>query len=133
MKNLLSALYACVFAAIVTTTAFAANAKVQDISPADLRSAVSSKQVILLDANGSDSYRAGHIPGAIDFQAHEQELAKLLPADKNALVVAYCRNEACSAYKAAAKEAANLGYTNIKHFAPGIEGWEKSGAPVEKL
>jgi len=132
MKKISSVFLSCLFAASLGTAAFAANAKVADISPADLRAAVSAKQVVLLDANGSESYDEGHIPGAIDFSAHEQDLAKVLPADKSTLIVAYCRNEACSAYKAAAKEAQQLGYTNVKHFAPGIEGWEKSGAPVEK-
>jgi rhodanese-related sulfurtransferase len=28
--------------------------------------------------------------------------------------------------------AVNLGYTNVKHYAPGIDGWKKSGAKVEK-
>ncbi|HEY9156185.1 MAG TPA: rhodanese-like domain-containing protein [Opitutaceae bacterium] len=133
MKKIFSTLTACLFAAVVTTSAFAASAKVTDISPSDLRQAVASKKVVLLDANGSDSYKEGHIPGAIDFSAHEEDLAKVLPEDKSTLIVAYCRNEACGAYKAAAKEAQQLGYTNVKHFAPGIEGWKSSGAPVEKL
>jgi rhodanese-related sulfurtransferase len=34
--------------------------------------------------------------------------------------------------KIIAKKAAELGYTNVKHYAPGIEGWKKSGAKVEK-
>ena len=132
MKNLFSTLAACLFAAVLSTSAFAANAKVADISPSDLRQAVTAKKAVLLDANGTESYNEGHIPGAIDFSAHEADLAKVLPADKNTLIVAYCLNEACGAYKAAAKEAQQLGYTNVKHFAPGIEGWKSSGAPVEK-
>ena len=32
----------------------------------------------------------------------------------------------------AADAAVKLGYTNVKHFAPGIAGWKKSGAPTEK-
>ena len=129
MKKILSLLAILSFAA----GAWAATPKIADISPTDLQAAVSSKSVVLLDANGSDSYREGHIPGAIDFIAHEQELAKLLPSDKNALIVAYCANEQCGAYKTAANEAISLGYTNVKHFAPGIQGWVKSGAPTDKI
>lgn len=109
-----------------------AAAKFPDISEKELQSAIASKSVVLLDVNGSDSYREGHIPGAIDFIAHEKEIADKLPASKDALIVAYCGNEQCTAYKAAATTAANLGYTNVKHFAPGIQGWVKSGAPTEK-
>ena len=58
-------------------------------------------------------------------------LAKL-PKDKNGLVVAYCGNEQCGAYKAAAAKAAELGYTNVKHYSKGIAGWKKSGEKTEK-
>jgi len=112
--------------------AYAAAPQVTDISLSDLQAAISSKSAVLLDANGTASYQAGHIPGAIDFAAHKAELAKLLPADKGTLVVAYCANVNCAAYKLAAGAAQDLGYTNVKHFAPGIEGWKQSGAPVEK-
>ena len=37
-----------------------------------------------------------------------------------------------AAYQAAASAAVALGYTNVKHYAPGIDGWKKSGAKVEK-
>ena len=111
---------------------FAAAPHVADISQGDLQAAITAKSVVLIDVNGSDSYNDGHIPGAINFEAHEKDLAKWLPADKTALVVAYCANEHCPAYKQGAEAALALGYTNVKHFAPGIHGWKKSGAVVEK-
>jgi len=128
MKTILALLASLSLAAF----AVAASAEVTDISQKDLQAAVTSKSAVIFDVNGTDSYRDGHIPGAIDFIAHKNEVAALLPADKNALVVAYCRNEQCTAYRAAARAALDLGYTNVKHFAPGIEGWIKSGAPTEK-
>jgi rhodanese-related sulfurtransferase len=114
------------------TTALASDTKVIDIDQADLQAAIASKKVTLLDVNGSESYKAGHIPGAIDFIANRDDIAKLLPADKNALVVAYCGNVHCTAYRQAAYAALDLGYTNVRHFAPGIQGWRESGAPTEK-
>ncbi len=116
---------------LLAPAAFAGN-KYPDITQADLQQAIASKAVVLLDANGSDSYRAGHIPGAIDFAANQDHLASLLPADKHALVVAYCGGEKCTAYQAAAAAAVKLGYVNVRHFAPGISGWKQSGATVEK-
>ena len=59
-----------------------------------------------------------------------EDLAKSLPADKAALVVAYCGSEKCSAYKAGVDAATKLGYTNVKHFSGGLAGWTKAG---EKL
>ncbi len=116
----------------LATSGFASESKYADISHEDLVAAIADKSVVILDANGSDSFKAGHIPGAIDYWANKDRLASLLPADKNRLVVAYCYNPQCPAYASAAAAAEELGYTNIRHYRPGITGWVKSGAPVEK-
>jgi rhodanese-related sulfurtransferase len=116
--------------AIAAAVVFAAGSY-PDISQDQLKQAIAEKSVVLLDANGTDSYKAGHIPGAIDFAANQDHLASLLPADKNTLVVAYCGGEKCMAYKAAAAAAVKLGYTNVRHFAPGISGWKESGQTTE--
>src|SRR5579864_2066935 len=104
-----------------------------DITINDLKAAIASKSVTLLDANGSDSFKEGHIPGAIDFDAHKQKLAKVLPKDKSALIVAYCGGPQCQAYQAAAKAAEKLGYTNVKHLTAGISGWHDAGEKMEKV
>ncbi len=67
----------------------------------------------------------------INYTAHKEHLAKLLPADKGALVVAYCGGPTCNAYAAAAKAAQALGYTNVKHLTAGISGWKAAKAPIE--
>ena len=103
-----------------------------DISIKDLKTAIAEKKVTLLDANGTDSYKDGHIPGASDFDAKVNTLTKLLPSDKNALVVAYCGGPACNAYEEAAEKAKALGYTNIKHLSAGISGWKSAGETTEK-
>lgn len=127
MKKLSAFLIALALSPIV---AFAAD-KYPDISHDELKQAIEQKKVTLIDVNGSKSYKAGHIPGAIDFAAEKAELAKKLPADKDALVVAYCGNEQCGAYAAGAKAAKELGYTNVKHYSKGIAGWKSSGEKVE--
>jgi rhodanese-related sulfurtransferase len=103
-----------------------------DISIAEVKAAVQKKNATIIDVNGSDSYKAGHVPGALDFQAKKAEFAKALPADKNALVIAYCGGPTCGAYAAAANAAKELGYTNVKHMSAGISGWKDAGAPLEK-
>ncbi len=107
-----------------------AKAGVPDISLADLKQAIADKTVTLLDCNGNASYAKGHIPGAINFETAKAALADKLPKEKSALVVAYCGGPMCGAYKAGAKAAAKLGYTNVKHFSGGIKGWK---AAEEKL
>ena len=127
MKKLF-ALVTCLFALV--SVAFAGSDKWAQISHDELKQAITSGKVVLLDVNGTDSYKEGHLPGAIDFEAAEASLASKLPADKNALIVAYCGGPQCTAYKDGAKAAAKLGYTNVKHYSGGLSGWTQSG---EKL
>ena len=126
------ALIACF--ALVPAMVWAEEAKKEypDVSIQELKSAIEKKQVTVIDVNGSDSYKDGHIPTAIDFEAKGGEIEKALPKDKNALIVAYCGGPQCNAYKAAAKKAVALGYTNVKHLSAGISGWKSAGEKVEK-
>ena len=116
--------------ALSPLAAFAAD--YPEISHAELKKAIEEKKVVLLDVNGSESWKDGHIPGALDFTATKKELAAKLPSDKGSLVVAYCGNENCPAYAAGAKAAQELGYTNVKHYKPGIAGWVSKGEKTEK-
>ena len=107
-------------------------AEYAEIGHDELKAAIKEKKVTLIDVNGSESYKEGHIPGAIDFEMAKAELKAKLPSDKSALVVAYCGNENCPAYAAGAKAAQELGYTNVKHYKPGIAGWKAKGEKTEK-
>jgi rhodanese-related sulfurtransferase len=103
-----------------------------DITITDLKKAIEEKKVIVIDANGTDSFKSGHIPTAIDFETNADKLKEVLPKEKDALIVAYCGGPQCGAYKAAAKAAVALGYTNVKHLSAGISGWKSAGEKVEK-
>ena len=59
-----------------------------DISIAELNKAIAAKTVTVLDVNGSESYKQGHVPTALNFAEVSSDLAAKLPADKGALVVA---------------------------------------------
>lgn len=128
MKSLLS----IIIALATVVVAQAGPAKYADISHDSLKQAIADGQVTLIDVNGTRSFENGHIPGAVDFQANKADLAKALPADKDALVVAYCANVHCGAYQRAAMAAVDLGYTNVAHYSQGIEGWKEAGEEVEK-
>jgi rhodanese-related sulfurtransferase len=103
-----------------------------DISINELKQAIAQKKVVVIDVNGTDSYKSGHVPTAVNFEAVQANLASALPKDKDALVVAYCGGPACHAYTAAAEAATKLGYTNVKHLTAGISGWLKAKEPTEK-
>lgn len=98
---------------------------------AELQGLITAGNVTLLDANGSALYKAGHLPKAVDFEAAADALLGSLPADKNANVVAYCGGPQCIAWEEAAHAAAKLGYTNVRHFADGLQGWKAAKLPLE--
>jgi rhodanese-related sulfurtransferase len=87
---------------------------------------------VLIDANGSESYAEGHLPGALDFEAHEGDLAGKLPTDKNALIVAYCGGPTCRAWNRAALKLDEMGCTNVRHYKGGLKEWKSSGGKFEK-
>ena len=125
-------LAAAVCFAFTSANAVAADKDCPEISIEDLKKAIDDKSVTVIDVNGTDSYKSGHIPTAVDFEANSDKLEKVLPKDKDALVVAYCGGPQCGAYKAAAKKAVALGYTNVKHLKAGISGWKEAGEKTEK-
>ncbi len=102
------------------------------ITLAELRQGVAEKRVALIDVNGTLGWDQGHSPGAIGFLNDQERLAEKLPADKGALFVAYCLAEGCSAYRAGAKAARRLGYTDVRHFPGGITAWKAAVERTEK-
>lgn len=127
MKKFLATLFALSIAPIAMLAA-----EFPDISIAELKKAIADKKAVVIDVNGSESYKSGHIPTAINFAEAQGNLAAALPSDKNALVVAYCGGPSCNAYTRAANAATKLGYTNVKHLSAGISGWLQAKEATEK-
>jgi len=132
MRRSITLVLAVLAVAILATAVRAAEEQYPEISIKDLKAAIEKKQVTVIDANGTESFREGHIPGAINFEADASKLDKALPKAKDALIVAYCGGPQCMAYKAAAAKAVALGYTNVKHLTAGISGWKSAGEKIEK-
>lgn len=72
----------------------------------------------------------GDLPGTdISFPFNEiQQNLSLLPEDKNAKMVLYCRSDRMSGI--AAEELVSLGYTNIWNLDGGINAWIQAGLPL---
>ena len=127
MKKFLS-----LIAATVVVAASALAGEYPDISISEVKTLSESKKAVIIDVNGTESYKKGHVPGAINYEAVSGKLAKVLPKDKDALIVAYCGGPKCKAYQAAASAAEKLGYKNVKHMSAGISGWLQAGQKTQK-
>lgn len=104
-----------------------------EISEADLKSEIEKGSVVLIDANSSESYTSGHIPGAIHYDKSSKSFSGALPEDKNTLIVAYCGGPKCQAWCGAADLLETKGYKNLKHFKGGIKEWKSAGNKISKL
>ena len=126
MKKLIASLAAVVIA----VSAFAG--EFSDVSIKEVKALSETKKAVIIDVNGSESFKEGRVPGALNYETVKDKLASVLPADKSTPIVAYCGNPKCKAYKEAAEAAAKLGYTNVKHMSVGIKGWKDAGEKVDK-
>ena len=103
-----------------------------DVSIKEVKALAESKKAVIIDVNGTESFEKGRVPGALNYDVVKDKLASTLPADKDTLIVAYCGNPKCKAYKQAAEAAEKLGYKNVKHMSAGIQGWKDAGEKLEK-
>ena len=70
-----------------------ASAQYPVVSAQDVQSRMSGKKkAVLVDTRSPEEYREGHISGAINIPAEQiKAQAKLLPKDKTASIIFYCR------------------------------------------
>jgi len=104
------------------------------IGPEELKGLVDSRvdTFVVIDARNPEEYQEVHIPGAINVpQKKFDTYKKLLPTDKNKLLIFYCNGVKCGKSKKAAKLAAEEGYSHIKVFAQGMPVWEEMNYPIK--
>jgi rhodanese-related sulfurtransferase len=75
----------------------------------------------------TDQFFAGElIPGSRRSPLDRiEEGVKELP--KDAAIITYCAGPACSQSSQAAQKLAELGYTNVRAYEDGLEGWKAAG------
>ncbi|WP_027183624.1 rhodanese-like domain-containing protein [Desulfovibrio inopinatus] len=88
--------------------------------------------VMIIDARPyMTKYALGYIPTAVNIpQTKNDEMASLLPKNKDALLIFYCGGYHCKLSHKAAKVAEKLGYKNIKVYAAGFPDWKRHGYDV---
>jgi rhodanese-related sulfurtransferase len=79
----------------------------------------------LFDSRPLPRFQDGYIPTAVNlpFPAFDKLAEKLLPKDKNALIIFYCAGTTCNMSPGSADKAKKLGYTNIKVYKDGMPAW----------
>jgi len=102
----------------------------QFISTEDLSKGIKDKSLFVVDCNTPETFQKGHIPTSIHMNSSSPD-AKLLPTDKKAALVFYCKNTRCMASHEGAHFALKQGYTNVRVYPLGIDGWQKAGMQTE--
>ena len=102
------------------------------ISRQELQAALADGSVVVVDTLGSEYYERQHLPGAVNLAPGEvDERAPQLLPDRGAAIVTYCANAACANSQEVARRLEQLGYTNVRKYAEGIQDWVEAGLPVE--
>jgi rhodanese-related sulfurtransferase len=92
----------------------------------------SGDPITLVETLRPEHFEQGHLPGAIHLHFSEvEERAEALLPDRDALIVTYCTNIACSNSRVAAEKLAKLGYTNVHRYELGKQGWTDAGLDLE--
>ncbi|MCL1063325.1 rhodanese-like domain-containing protein [Shewanella benthica] len=91
---------------------------------------VGKEGVYFYDVNTLELWAEGYIPGAIYFNVKDWK--KLLPENKDTVMIFYCANRLCNASEIAARAVMKLGYTGVRQMYDGIYGWRLSNRITAK-
>ncbi|MGH7780454.1 MAG: rhodanese-like domain-containing protein [Candidatus Binataceae bacterium] len=102
---------------------------------AEFRSAVASKNALILDARPSVFFEQGHVPGAInlardDFAQDYRHLAGVLKAADGKPIIVYCSGGECHDSRLVANALLTLGFGNVRVFTGGWDAWSAASLPV---
>lgn len=98
-----------------------------DVSVPELQTMLAEKDFVFVNVHIPFEGNIADTDLSIPYNEIEQNLS-LLPADKDAKIVLYCRSGRMSAI--AAETLVGLGYTNVYNLAGGMVAWEQNGLPI---
>jgi len=104
----------------------------QTITRDELRAGLDAGTITAVDALPESYYAQQHLPGAINLVSADisARAGEMLP-DRDAAIVTYCSNTACGNSGHVANALTELGYTNVRKYAEGIQDWVEAGLPTE--
>lgn len=93
---------------------------------------VNKENIKIVDVLPEDSFKQGHIPGAINIPL--ENLSSLAENDlkKTDRIIVYCANYNCQASTKASEMLSEKGYKKILDFKAGKNGWVHAGLELEK-
>ena len=86
----------------------------------------------LIEVLKEDSYKEGHIPGAINIPVDNLKDEAPKQLKKTDKIVVYCASYQCHASTNAAKILLEMGYKNVMDFKGGKKTWVDQGFELEK-
>ena len=113
--------------------AAAGRPSVGTLSVGELQAMIANKERFrLVDVLGEEHWKEAHLPGSewIDFKGMARESRRRFSLDEP--LVLYCNGFACEASAIAADKLRQLGFTNVRDFAGGLEEWTAAGLKLEK-
>lgn len=106
-------------------------------SASDVRAMFEAGDVIFLDARSFEDYGRGHIPGAINIPAHDEDKMNLVFKLEDMLrsvpkIVVYCTGPGCELSDILRSDLLALDFEaeRVILFEGGMEEWTASGYPV---
>lgn len=120
---------------VTASPAAGATGQPQEIDSIALAKAIFDEgEVLFVDARSQKDYANGHIPGAISLPVgqFEERIASFLnryPLEQP--IVTYCSGRTCEDSHDLARFLSDIGFTNVRIFIDGFQGWEAEGYPVE--
>ena len=116
-----------------------AKSRIREISAVDAAAAMkgSAKKTLILDVREPAEWAEGHIPGALHVPRGmleakaDLEYANREPAlaDRTTAIIIHCASGARSAF--AADVLQQMGFSDVKSMAGGIQAWKQAGLPIE--
>src|SRR5436190_14157639 len=88
------------------------------ITRLELQAQIEAGAVTIVETLRAEHFAQGHLPGAIHihFEDVTEKAPTLLP-DRDASIVTYCSNTACTNSESAANQLSAMGYTNVRKYA----------------
>jgi rhodanese-related sulfurtransferase len=105
------------------------NGTYKDISVDELQTLLKMKDVVLVNVHIPFEGNLPNTDLSIPYDTISQK-TDLLPEDKSADIVLYCRSGNMST--SASRDLVKLGYTNISNLVGGMAAWEQEGLPIER-